>query len=160
MKKKYKIGLVIGRFQPFHLGHKFLIEEAFALCEEIIIVICGPKMKNDDNPYSYALRKQMLERFLAEEGYKTRVKKFFSSVDIPDDYKWRDIILKKAGKVDIVIGNNDEWSNSFFEEAGMPIARTGFYKRHLFEGRKIRENMRSQKPWKTRIPKYLHKHIK
>lgn len=157
--KKYPVGLVIGRFQPFHLGHKYLIEKALELCEELIIVICGPNTKNDKNPYPYALRKQMLERFLKEEGYKTRVKKIFRSIDIPDDYEWRDIILEKAGKVDLVIGNNDEWSNSFFEEAGIPIARVGFHKRHILEGTKIRHNIKEKKPWKSRVPKYLIPHI-
>ncbi len=160
MKKKFGIGLVIGRFQPFHLGHKYLIEKALELCEEIIIVVCGPEMKNDNNPYNYEERLQMLEKFLEKEGYKSRVKKIFRSVDIPDDYAWRDLILKKTGRVDVVIGNNDEWSNSFFEEAGIPVVRTGLYRRHLLEGTRIRDNIKNKRPWKTRVPKYLHEHIK
>ena len=36
---RYKRGLIIGRFQPFHNGHLKLIQQVLEECEELIIVI-------------------------------------------------------------------------------------------------------------------------
>ena len=33
------IGLVHGRFQPFHLGHKFLIDWALEECDEVVVLV-------------------------------------------------------------------------------------------------------------------------
>jgi nicotinamide-nucleotide adenylyltransferase len=39
MMIKYKRGLVIGRFQPFHNGHLELIKQIMNECEELVVVI-------------------------------------------------------------------------------------------------------------------------
>lgn len=41
--KKYKNALVIGKFDPFHLGHLYLIEQAFAQSELVTILIVDSK---------------------------------------------------------------------------------------------------------------------
>lgn len=40
MKKKYNRGLIIGKFYPFHNGHKFLIEFGLKNTESLTVVIC------------------------------------------------------------------------------------------------------------------------
>ena len=37
--KQYRLGLVIGRFQPFHLGHKSIVDFALKICGRVIIGI-------------------------------------------------------------------------------------------------------------------------
>ena len=36
--KKFRTGLVVGKFSPLHLGHEFLIMRAMAECDETIII--------------------------------------------------------------------------------------------------------------------------
>ena len=36
-----EIGLVLGKFNPLHLGHKALIEFAQEKCDELIVLICA-----------------------------------------------------------------------------------------------------------------------
>ena len=158
--KHYKTGLVIGRFQPFHSGHIYLLEASFALCDALVIVIGSSNKKDRSNPFSYLLRKEMIEHFLKKEGYTEKVKMIFSSIDIPDDYAWRDAILKKAGSIDVVIGNNQKGSNIFFAKAGYPIHRVSLHKRYLYEGTRIRKLMQEKKPWENRVPSYVEKLIK
>ncbi len=41
-----KRGLVIGKFYPPHLGHKFLIERAEASCDQLTVLVCDvPNLK-------------------------------------------------------------------------------------------------------------------
>lgn len=40
MKAKYKRGIVIGKFYPFHNGHKFLIETGLKNCEKLTVIVC------------------------------------------------------------------------------------------------------------------------
>ena len=37
--KKFKLGMYLGRFQPFHNGHKFIVDKMLEECEQVIIVI-------------------------------------------------------------------------------------------------------------------------
>lgn len=37
--KKYKNGLVLGKFFPFHVGHKYLIDTAIENCEHVNVII-------------------------------------------------------------------------------------------------------------------------
>ena len=39
--KKFKNGLVLGKFYPFHLGHKFLIDTAITNCDTVHILVCS-----------------------------------------------------------------------------------------------------------------------
>lgn len=40
MKKKFKRGLIIGKFYPFHNGHKYLIETGLKNSESLTVILC------------------------------------------------------------------------------------------------------------------------
>lgn len=164
--KKYRVGLVIGRFQPFHLGHKYLIEKALELCDKIIIGIGSPNVTDEKNPYSLNVRTGFIKRFLKEENLESSVIKIVSIPDVPDDEEWFMLAQKAihstssgpSADVDVEIGDN-AWTNGIYKSHGIPVVQVGFHKRHLLEGTKIRRNMKEKKPWKRRVPKYLHPHL-
>lgn len=54
MEKKadYNCTLMIGRFQPFHLGHKFLFEDAFAKIGRVVIACIHSGKKSERAPFS------------------------------------------------------------------------------------------------------------
>lgn len=158
MHQKYSVGLVIGRFQPFHKGHKYLIKKALLVCRTIKIAIGSSNITDLNNPYDFNTRKKMLEVFLEKEGISKRVLSIFPSPDIPSDSLWLKDILQKAGAFDVVIGNND-WVNGIFTSYGHDVLIIPHYKRHILEGKKIRQLMREGKTWEKRVPTYLLKSI-
>jgi adenylylsulfate kinase len=61
--KKY--ALFIGRWQPFHNGHKYLIDEALSKGENVCVAIRDTEI-SDSNPYSAQQRVEMLRRVYGE----------------------------------------------------------------------------------------------
>lgn len=156
--KKYKIGIVIGRFQPFHLGHKYVIEKALEYCEKIYIGIGSAQILNAQNPYNKERRKKFLEEFIKEEKLGPQIISILPIDDFPDDDEWFKRLQPRIPGTDVIIGDN-EWVNGIFERHGIPAQRIGHYKRHILEGTKIRERLDEGKSVSRRVPKYLKSHI-
>ena len=159
MNRTYKVGLVIGRFQPFHNGHKYLIEKSLKLCDQIIIGIGSSNKKDRDNPWNARRRKKFLEEFFKKSGYENRVLKIVKVPDHPDDDIWLEKLFKKTGTFDVTIGNN-EWNNGIIERHGIPAVKIGFENRDKWEGTKIRNLIENQMKWDDRVPDYLVKLIR
>lgn len=59
MSKKFKHALVVGKFAPLHLGHKYLIDTALENAEKVVIIHYGSKEFGiDSGDVSTALCKQ------------------------------------------------------------------------------------------------------
>ena len=56
-----KFALFIGRWQPFHNGHKFLIDDALAKGENVCIAIRNTEISGK-NPYTVEQRTEMIRR--------------------------------------------------------------------------------------------------
>jgi bifunctional NMN adenylyltransferase/nudix hydrolase len=96
----------IGRFQPFHNGHKAVIESALEQAKEVVVVVGSSfAARNIRNPFTFKERKAMIEACFTEpqhftyEGAQGRVKtprvKVVPVSDYPyDDNKWVNAIQK------------------------------------------------------------------
>lgn len=157
--EKYGKGLVIGRFQPFHLGHKYLIEESLKICDQIIIGIGSSNKSDEKNPYSSDERMEFVKKFIEEEGLTGKVFQITKLHDNPDDDVWFENLIKQVGSFDITIGNNP-WNNGIIERHGIPALEIGFYKRDKLEGIKIRSLIGNNDKWEDRVPSYLINYIK
>jgi cytidyltransferase-like protein len=76
------VGLVLGRFQPVHLGHLEYLEAALAACEHLVIGVTNPDRRRllhhdadpkrseaSSNPLGYVTRSRMLTACLTEDGH-------------------------------------------------------------------------------------------
>lgn len=58
---KYRLTVVIGRFQPFHIIHRHLIEKALELGEKTLVILGSAKRAaNIKNPFTPAVREEMI----------------------------------------------------------------------------------------------------
>ena len=58
--KLYKYGLIVGRFQIIHNGHKMLVDKALELCEKVVVYIGSAQEHGTlKNPFSYTVREGM-----------------------------------------------------------------------------------------------------
>lgn len=101
--KKYKCGLIIGRFQPIHNGHVALIREALDQCEYLIIGIgSAEEFETKRNPISFGNRKNFVEYVVREIIYE-RAKLH----NIPEEIHSYNIIPL----VNIGAGDSPVWGN-------------------------------------------------
>jgi len=140
---KYKTGFVLGRFQPFHRGHRYLIEKALEQCESVVIGVGSANVQDEKNPFSFEERKKQISKALKKQNYVSKITSIIPLDDNPNDDIWLAELLKKTSKIDVVFGNN-EWPNGIFEKAGFVVVRVPLYRRDIYEGTKIRAKLRQK----------------
>jgi bifunctional NMN adenylyltransferase/nudix hydrolase len=81
----------IGRFQPFHNGHKAVIETALKQAKEVVVVVGSSfAARNIRNPFTFQERKTMIEAVFPSDRVKV-----VPVSDYPyDDNKWVNAIQK------------------------------------------------------------------
>jgi bifunctional NMN adenylyltransferase/nudix hydrolase len=82
---KYDALVFIGRFQPFHNGHKAVVDTALEKAKEVIIVVGSSfASRNTRNPFTFAERKAMIKAEYPQDNVKV-----VPVSDYPyDDNKW------------------------------------------------------------------------
>ncbi|MBI5122432.1 pantetheine-phosphate adenylyltransferase [Candidatus Roizmanbacteria bacterium] len=151
---KYKITLIVGRFQPFHKGHLFLIKKALEKADKIIIGIGSANVSDENNPIDFETRKKIIKAVAYKEKFGNRLIKIAPLDDFFDDKKWLKNLEKQVGKFNLALGNND-WTNNILKKAGYKVMKVDYYKRSLYEGWRIRKLIKEGKKWHDRIPDYL-----
>jgi cytidyltransferase-like protein len=63
MNKRYRRGLVVGKFCPLHRGHEFLIQRAQAECDDVLVV---SYTKPGFDGYDCARREQWIRTLFPE----------------------------------------------------------------------------------------------
>ncbi len=140
-------GLVIGRFQPLHKGHEAVIRAAVEDCVHVVVGVGSSNAKqNTQNPFTYEEREEMVHAVFGDTVDVVAVP------DIHDPPNWVDHVLRITGPVDRVFGN-DERTLSLFEDAGVPVRRTGLQARGEREGTNIRFQIaEGDRAWRSAVP--------
>lgn len=82
---KYHTAVFIGRFQPFHKAHEFVVKSALDIADEVIIIV-GSSFGASTlrNPFSFAQREAMIRSV-----FPTKSVKIVPVMDYPyNDTKW------------------------------------------------------------------------
>ncbi|MEL7189363.1 MAG: bifunctional nicotinamide-nucleotide adenylyltransferase/Nudix hydroxylase [Pseudomonadota bacterium] len=71
---KPSFGVFIGRFQPLHVGHEFVIREALARVDRLIVLVGSANTaRNPRNPFTFEERAHMLHSAFAYENSQGRL---------------------------------------------------------------------------------------
>lgn len=138
--------LVVGRFQPFHNGHRALIQKAIEDCVEVVVGVGSSTAPQSlRNPFSFEERRQMVAAVFP--GVRV-----VAIPDIHDPPRWASHVLAITGPVDRVYGN-DTSTTDLFEAAGVRVTETGLVERERFEAKAIRALMAEGDPaWRKAVP--------
>lgn len=103
---KVKRGLIVGRFQPYHLGHHNAIKKILKEVDELVIVIGSSKESYQvDNPFTAGERYEMIARALKKEGLYDRCY-IVPVADIEEYALWTNRISSYTPRFDVVYSNN------------------------------------------------------
>lgn len=150
------IGLFVGRFQPFHLGHLQVIKDILKENEKIIIVIGSAQESNTKrNPFSAKEREEMIKRTLNKEGIKNY--EIFLANDFFDDREWTENI-KRHCKFDVAYSRNPHVLKCF-KEGNVKTKLHKFYNRDVISGSEIRRRIANDEEWKKFVPEEVAKYI-
>lgn len=142
--------LLIGRFQPFHLGHLEVVRKIAKECDELIIGIGSAQISHTfDNPFTAGERHLMISRALRDEG----IRDFFlvPIVDINQYGVWVSHVRSMVPPFERVYTNNP-LTRRLFSEAGYEVSASPMFNRSQYSGTEIRRRMVSGNDWKKFVP--------
>ena len=144
-----KKGLILGRFQPFHLGHLRLIETVKGDNLELMICIgSAQKGRTKDNPFTTEERRIMVEAVVSRLDCKYQI------YDIPDVNN-NDLYVSHletfVPEFDTVYSGNS-LVLKLFKAAGYRTVMPEMVNREVWEGAAIRQAMTEGDEWETAVP--------
>ena len=143
-------GLLIGRFQPFHLGHLDAVLFGLSRAENLFICIGSSNKSNErKNPFSAEERREMIVTSI-EPSIADRIK-IFDVPDVGDHEKWTFEIDKIVPKYDVIF-TNDEFTKTLFGKRKISVISVVLKDREKFSGTNIRNLIIEDKNWRDLVP--------
>ncbi len=143
-------GLLIGRFQPFHLGHLEALQFALSKVDKLFVGLgSSNKPLGEENPFSAEEREKMIISSI-DATIRNKIEIYFIP-DFDDHQKWVKHIETIIPKFEIVF-TNDEMTQFLFSKKGIKVVTIPFTKRDILSGTNIRGLILSDQPWEDLVP--------
>lgn len=154
-----KRGILLGRFQPFHLGHLSAVQDALREVEELIIVIGSAEKSHEQrNPFTAGERLSMIRQSLEDAEIDPKKWMIIPVPDASSHALW-------TAKLDMLVPRyhvaftNDPLSKRLFEEKGVKVREVQLKKRSLYSATEVRRRLSAGRGWETLVPKSVVKII-
>ena len=153
MTGRFKRGLFVGRFQPFHLGHLGATEAALEQVEELIIVVgSGEYSHSDKNPFTAGERVEMIRAALKEATMDPNRYLVIPIRDVHIHATWVPFIVSQTPRFDIVF-TNEALTSRLFKERGYLVEPIRLLQRDDYSATEIRKRILKGKNWESLVPK-------
>lgn len=143
--------LLIGRFQPFHLGHLEAVRRIAASGEDLILAIGSAQESHTlKNPFTAGERWRMIEETLRSEGIRG-----VALATIPDVHRnaiWVRHVESLLPPFRVFYSNN-ALPSRLFREAGYEVRPIPFLRRAELSGTEIRRRIAAGEDWESLLPK-------
>lgn len=138
--------VVLGRFQPFHLGHEYMLESASKWRNEnnpnaplIIAIGSSNRPQNLRNPWTYEERSQMIETWTKSAQIENF--QICSIPDIEDPPNWVTHASQYHGQAGVLV-TTDMGTAELYTASGWDVILLPLEQRERFEGWRVRETAR------------------
>jgi nicotinamide-nucleotide adenylyltransferase len=149
---KFKRGLFVGRFQPFHLGHLGAIKKALEQVEELIIVVGSAEYSHSDkNPFTAGERVEMIRAALKEANVDPSKYLVVPIRDVHIHATWVPFVVSQTPKFDIVF-TNEGLTSRLFKEREYKVERIPFLQRDDYSATEIRKRILKGKNCESLVP--------
>jgi nicotinamide-nucleotide adenylyltransferase len=142
-------GFYIGRFQPFHDGHRNVVETIAEEVDELVLGIgsAGDSHSRHD-PFTAGERIMMITKSLVDSDLVTYA---VPIEDLERNSVWVSHVQSMCPDFDVAYSNNPLVIR-LFEEAGVEVRQSPMFNRDVLEGTEVRERMIDGDDWESLVP--------
>lgn len=144
--------LLVGRFQPFHLGHLELVRNILAHEKEIIIAAASSQFNYiRQDPFTTGERLEMIRDSLRDDGMDMSSCFITSLENRPDVATWVSYVQSMLPPFDSVYTGNP-YVAMLFDACRIPVRRPALVRRDLYTSTNIRNIMAGGGDWQPLVP--------
>ena len=143
-------GLLIGRFQPFHLGHLQALQFALSKVDKLWVGLgSSNKPVDKNNPFTAEQRKEMILSSI-DDSIKEKISIYFIP-DLDNHMRWIEKIDTIVPKFDIIF-SNDDLTKHLYSKRNIQVLSIPFLNRESLSGTNIRDLIISDQKWDDLVP--------
>jgi nicotinamide-nucleotide adenylyltransferase len=153
-------GLMMGRFQPFHLGHLELVNQILNDCDEVIIALTGSQFNYiEKDPFTSGERIEMIHQTLKENNidlgrcYIVAIENQFNVAT------WASYLKSSLPHFDKIYSGN-EYVVMLLADFGYTVVSPQFLDREQYNATKIRQMIANDGEWEKLVPSSVSQIIK
>ena len=142
-------GFYIGRYQPFHDGHRHMVDEIAAEVDELVLGIgSAGDSHTSRNPFTAGERVMMVTKAVESLDATTYV---VPIEDLDRNSVWVSHVRSMTPRFDVAYSNNPLVVR-LFEEAGVEVRQSPMFRRDVLEGAELRDRMVRDDDWERLVP--------
>jgi nicotinamide-nucleotide adenylyltransferase len=155
-----RVGLLVGRFQPFHLGHLEAVKYALKGVDYLYVVVGSAQRSHErDNPFTAAERITMIKSALDGNGVDPSKWMAIPIADADSHSLWVATIVSMVPKFDIVF-TNDALTFLLFNEEGAEVKAVPYFDRSQYSATNVRSRILERKDWVSLVPPQVAKLVR
>ena len=149
-------GLMMGRFQPFHLGHLELAKQILDECDEVIIAVTSSQFNYlEKDPFTAGERIEMIHNSIKESSLDLS-RCFVISIENQFNVAtWASYLKSALPQFEKVYSGND-YVAMLLADSGIDVITPKFLDRTQYNATKIRSMIISDENWKDFVPNAVH----
>ena len=143
-------GLLIGRFQPFHLGHLAALQFAIPKVDKLWLGLgSSNKPIEKNNPFSIEERKKMILSSI-DDSIQNKIS-IFPIPDLDNHVRWIQNIDTIVPDYEIIF-SNDPMTEHLYSKRNVQVIAIPFLKRDQLSGTQLRDLIKSDQKWNDLVP--------
>ena len=140
--------ILVGRFQPFHLGHREVVEKYRDSYELVICIGSADKEGGEDNPLSFEDRKEIIQACYPDTEI-VGINDYSS--DKEGDQNWLEELKGKASP-DKVISQNKLVKKLVRDDSDLELVKQEMHDPSIYSGTEVRRRVKSGEEWRYLVP--------
>lgn len=146
------VGVLVGRFQPFHNGHLEAVRYALKKVDYLYIVIGSSQRDHErDNPFTAGERIAMIKAALDSSDVKPGRWMAIPIADTDSHALWPAILRATVPPFDIVF-TNDGLTTRLLKEQGVDVEAVRYLDRSTLSATNVRNRILEMKEWEKLVP--------
>ncbi|NVM45592.1 MAG: nicotinamide-nucleotide adenylyltransferase [Candidatus Lokiarchaeota archaeon] len=153
---KKEIALFIGRFQPLHHGHIYILNKILKTYKKLKIGIGSSQLsKIKSDPFTYEERSNFISSALQKRGINPNRFEIFPVPDLFNANKWVTHVISIVGEFDTIFSNSD-WVRQLFQNKEINVGEKIEIFKKKYNGSNVRKLIsKENKKWTSLVPKEI-----